>query len=284
MSSGSAGGDGAGGGGGGSCAVCGLSIFCAPLPTLCSSILLQAISVGDVDFRFNALPEECCDLLHLPLAASGEGPAIVGAVRQKLMVQRNIQDERGRVRARAEEAERQGNERKAQLLHGKPAAGKAGKAGTTTTLRRATPPPQQPQQLRSTPPPLAGRPPTHPASTLTAAGRGPIQPQPAAAAAARPPLKSASAPKLAGGGATLQQTASPLVLQAARSSGGNNLRLCLIAMLSERAMPKGAVMSGGCLPNSLPPRGVVCLPAHACRTAACPVFAATAVLCASLPA
>jgi hypothetical protein len=165
------------------------------------------------------------------------------------------------VRARAEEAERQGNERKAQLLHGKPAAGKA---GMTTTLRRVTPPPQQ-QQLRSTPPPLAGRPPTHPASTLTAAGRSPIQPQPAAApTAARPPLKSASAPKLAGGGATLQQTASPLVLQAARSSGGNNLRLCLIAMLSERAMPKGAVMSGGCPPNSLAPLGVVRLPSHAC--------------------
>lgn len=188
--------------------------------------------------------------------STGGSPAIVGAVRQKLMVQRNIEDERVRVRARAEEAERRGQERKAQLL-GKPAASQA---MPRTKVQRLTPPPSgQPQQRGPTPPPArqqqvtasmlsapAGKPPTHPA------GRGLTPPPPAAAAAAPAPKavhKSASAGKLGGGKhssagsmGSLQLAASPLVLRAARS--GASLRLCLIAILAERPMSMNAIKAG----------------------------------------
>lgn len=241
----------------------------------------QAITVGGTPFRFNALPEDAaCDVLSLPPATPGGGTttggALVGAVRQKLMVLRNIEDERERVRARAEEAERRGHERKALLLDGRPAA--AGKRRpTTTTVQRPTPPPpgamaaqQQQRQRGPTPPPQqltasmlapaqppAARPPTHPASAQQRQRARSATPPPttggAAAApgpaAGKPMHKSASTSRLggkqqgaAGGGAAAKQPASALVLQAARSGAG--LRLVLIAMLSERQMGPAAVKNG----------------------------------------
>lgn len=239
---------------------------------------LQAITVAGTPFRFNALPEDAaCDVLSLPPATPGGGTApggaLLGAVRQKLMVQRNIEDERERVRARAEEAERRGHERKALLLDGRPAA--AGKQRrTTTTVQRVTPPPpgaaataaaaQQQQRHRGpTPPPQqltasmlapaqppAARPPAHPGLAQQRQRARSATPPPtnggAAAAAGpaggKPMHKSASTSRLGGkagtaaasGAAPTKQTASALVLQAARS--GASLRLVLIAMLSERQM------------------------------------------------
>lgn len=218
----------------------------------------NAISVGDAAFRFNALPEETCDLLRLPSAGNssspaGPYPAIVGAVRQKLMVQRNIQDERERVRARAEEAERKGSERKAQLLDKKPAVGAAKRGPTTTvTMQRGTPPPPAvgSQHRGQTPPPPrqqvtagmlaapAGRPPTHPGNAALA-GRSATPPPATAGAGSKPMHKSASAGKLGqlskgSTGSLGGQAANPLVLQAARSSA--SLRLVVIAILAERPM------------------------------------------------
>jgi hypothetical protein len=218
----------------------------------------QCITIGGSTFRFNALPEETCDLLHLA-PEGGAAPAVVAAVRQKLMVQRNIADERERVRARAEEAERRGSERKALLLDGRPGP-KAGKPGPVVRRvtpppmpSRATPPPQPAAappavQQRQQPPPTvptapAGRPPAHPGS----AARGATPPPPAAAPPPpRPMHKSASTGKLgsrvgsaAGSQGSLQASASPLAQRLARS--GASLRHILIAVLSERQMGIGAV-------------------------------------------
>lgn len=232
--------------------------------------------MGDASFPFRTLPEESCDLLRLPAAAARaaagaapppQPPALLGTVKQKLMVQRNIEDERGRVRARAEEAERRGHERGAVLLKGSGGApGRGGKAGKTTVQRSTPPPPpagaaqQQQQGRRPTPPPgpltaamlvaPAGRPPTHPTSQqqqqqqrARSATPPPAQAATAEAPAAKPVHKSASTSRLPGGGAgAAKQAASPLVLQAARS--GSGLRLVLIAMLSERQMGPGAVKNG----------------------------------------
>lgn len=230
-------------------------------------------------FPFNALPEgAACDVLSLPPATpgsgAGHGGALLGAVRQKLMVLRNIEDERERVRARAEEAERRGHERKALLLHGRPtAAGK--RRPTTTTVQRVTPPPsgavataaQHQRQRGPTPPPQqltasmlapaqppAARPPAHPASAQQCQRARSATPPPtnggAAAPGSKPMHKSASTSRLGGkqgaaaaaGGTAGKQTASALVLQAARSGAG--LRLMLIAMLSERQMGPTAVKNG----------------------------------------
>lgn len=235
----------------------------------------QAITVGGTAFPFRTLPEGSCDLLRLPATgaatsarsapSSHHQPAtLIGTVHQKLMVQRNIEDERGRVRARAEEAERRGHERGAVLLDsGKGSqAVKSGKAGkTTTTIQRTTPPPpagqqqpqRQPQQVTAAMLAPGGRPPTYPASqhqrarSATPSEGAPALPAATAAAAAapRPMHKAASTGKLgqaAGAGAAAKHTASPWVLQAARSGG--SLRLVLIAMLSERKMGPGTVKSG----------------------------------------
>lgn len=235
-----------------------------------------AITVAGAPFPFNALPEgAACDVLSLPPATpgsgAGHGGALLGAVRQKLMVLRNIEDERERVRARAEEAERRGHERKALLLHGRPtAAGK--RRPTTTTVQRVTPPPsgavataaQHQRQRGPTPPPQqltasmlapaqppAARPPAHPASAQQCQRARSATPPPtnggAAAPGSKPMHKSASTSRLGGkqgaaaaaGGTAGKQTASALVLQAARSGAG--LRLMLIAMLSERQMGPTAV-------------------------------------------
>ncbi|KAL4448359.1 hypothetical protein ABPG75_005578 [Micractinium tetrahymenae] len=209
-----------------------------------------AVSVADTSFPFRALEEHSsCDLLRLPL--SGAGGQLLGAVRQKLVVQRIVEEERSRVRARGEEAERRGHERTAKLLSGAkaPQAGKPGRPPAATTMQR-----------RVTPPPGAGRGPTPPPQLLTAsmlsapAGRppahpaGPAQappPAPAPAPAlAKPMHKSASTGKLGltskgGSGSALPQKASPRVLQAARAGVG--LRLLLIAVLAERPMGKDAV-------------------------------------------
>eukprot|EP00887_Chlorella_sp_A99_P007400 scaffold2.g7400.t1 len=187
-----------------------------------------------------------CDLLHVPTAGASGGARVVAAVRRKLIAQRNVADERGRMRARAEEAEREKHERGALVLDGKPAVpnGKTARAVT-----RVTPPPpaaqqvvQQPrqssqQQLRVQPPAPAvlapgTRPPVHPGS---GSARSPAGGSAAAGGAASPPAskplhKSASAGKL--GGAAL---ASPAVVAAARAGG---LRGCLLALLAER-LPKG---------------------------------------------
>lgn len=215
--------------------------------------MLQAISIADASFPFRALEEHSsCDLLRMP--ASGAGAQLLGAVRQKLVVQRNVEEERSRVRARGEEAERRGHERTAKLLSGAKAAqaGKPGRPPTATSMqRRVTPPPSSGRG--PTPPPQltasmlaapAGRPPAHPSA--------PTQPPPAAAAVpiaapAKPMHKSASTGKLGltskgGTGSALPQTASPRVLQAARAGVG--LRLMLIAILAERPMGKDAIRAG----------------------------------------
>lgn len=215
--------------------------------------LLQAITVADARFPFRALEEHSsCDLLRVP--ASGDGAQLLGAVRQKLVVQRNVEEERSRVRARGEEAERRGHERTAKLLSSAKAhqASKPGRPPAATSVqRRVTPPPSSGRG--PTPPPQltasmlaapTGRPPAHPSA--------PTQPLPAAAAApapaaAKPVHKSASTGKLGltskgGAGSALPQSASPRVLQAARAGVG--LRLLLIAILAERPMAQGAVKAG----------------------------------------
>lgn len=244
---------------------------------------MQAINVGDSAFPFRALPEESCDLLRLPAAGApppaAQPAALLGAVRQKLMLQRNIADERERVRARAEEAERRGHERGAVLLQGGGGPpGRAARAGKPTVQRTTPPPPaaaslqkQQQQARRPTPPPgpltaamlvaPAGRPPTHPASLPAAQQQQQprarsVTPPPGQAGAAEAPApkpmhKSASTSRLPGGGAGggAKQAASALVLQAARS--GSGLRLVLIAMLSERQMGRSAVSSGESLHSAV---------------------------------
>ncbi|PSC70437.1 dentin sialophospho [Micractinium conductrix] len=219
----------------------------------------NAICAGDAGFQFSVAAEPSCDLLHLP--AGGGRAALLAAVRQKLMVARKMEDERTRVRARGEEAERRTHERKAQLLNGKPVGAKPAGAGATTVQRaqRTTPPPgaartsaPPPRPRGPTPPPQqvtasmlaapSGRPPTHPTA--------PQPPPIAAAAAAQPPPaakpmhKSASTGKIglsskggasaSAGAGSLQPTASPLVLRAVRAA--LPLRLILIAILAERPM------------------------------------------------
>ncbi|KAI3426306.1 hypothetical protein D9Q98_008679 [Chlorella vulgaris] len=218
----------------------------------------NAISIGDAIFPFKAQADERCDLLHLAPGSGGEGPSITAAVRQKLMVQRNIADERGRVRARADEAARQGQERKALLLSSKPS--KQPKPQPRTVVQRHTPPlqsgaPLGQQQRGTTPPPRqltasmltgpAGKPPTHPAGAVRGATPPPSAAAAGLAAAPKAMAKTASSGKLGGRNGSfgnlgsMQAVASPQVLQAAR--GGASLRLCLIAMLAERSLPMPTV-------------------------------------------
>lgn len=239
---------------------------------------MQAICAGDAGFQFSVAAEPSCDLLHLP--AGGGRAALLAAVRQKLMVARKMEDERTRVRARGEEAERRTHERKAQLLNGKPVGAKPAGAGATTVQRaqRTTPPPgaartsaPPPRPRGPTPPPQqvtasmlaapSGRPPTHPTA--------PQPPPIAAAAAAQPPPaakpmhKSASTGKIglsskggasaSAGAGSLQPTASPLVLRAVRAA--LPLRLILIAILAERPMAFNVVKTGGWRRNWWVPPG-----------------------------
>lgn len=253
-----------------SLAACGLLCLDSPMQT-CAPMhcLLQAISVADASFPFRALEEHSsCDLLRVP--ASGAGAQLLGALRQKLVVQRNVEEERSRVRARGEEAERRGHERTAKLLSSAKAA-QAGKPGrqpaATTTQRRVTPPPGSGRAL--TPPPQqltasmltapSGRPPTHPSAPAQAVQAAATAPAPAPA---KPMHKSASTGKLGlaskgGTGSALPQKASARVLQAARAGVG--LRLMLIAILAERPMSKDAIKAGVAGPQGLGFGCVVCV-------------------------
>lgn len=218
--------------------------------------------MGDIVFPFASFNQDAtCDLMHL--LAGGAGAAIVASVRRKLVVQRTVNDaERGRLRARAEEAEREKHERVAQVLGDCEARGK--KSGArATTVRRVTPQPecqavqkQQQQQQRVQPPAVAvlsasARPPSHvacPAGRVApaAAGSAGAAPSPPA----KPVHKSTSTPALkassCGAGAASALAATPLRASdaAVAAARGGGLRALLLALLAERG-------AKGVSPNAL---------------------------------
>ncbi len=78
----------------------------------------QVIRIGAQLFSFKAMEEETCELLRVPNDLSRGGVCTeAGRVKQRVHVLRNLDSAEGeRLRARAEEAERQSRERTSQLL------------------------------------------------------------------------------------------------------------------------------------------------------------------------
>ncbi|KAL6784320.1 hypothetical protein ACKKBG_A05690 [Auxenochlorella protothecoides x Auxenochlorella symbiontica] len=83
----------------------------------------NVLRVGATDFRFKSLPETLCDVITVPSTGADRGntpsPALCAAhVCQKLVVTRDLGEERDRIRARGEEAERRLHGRRTVKLGG----------------------------------------------------------------------------------------------------------------------------------------------------------------------
>ncbi|KAL6783760.1 hypothetical protein ACKKBF_B05690 [Auxenochlorella protothecoides x Auxenochlorella symbiontica] len=83
----------------------------------------NVLRVGATDFRFKSLPESLCDVITVPSTGAHRdntpSPALCAAhVCQKLVVTRDLGEERDRIRARGEEAERRLHGRRTVKLGG----------------------------------------------------------------------------------------------------------------------------------------------------------------------
>ncbi|KAK2078492.1 hypothetical protein QBZ16_003332 [Prototheca wickerhamii] len=106
---------------------------------------MYVLEIGQQEFPFTAVPETGCEVLQAGSGQSTGSPGrarLVAQVQQKLILRRSLGEERGRMRARAEEAERKQGERRAVVLApkkpgaSKPVPGAA--APRATVIRRGT--------------------------------------------------------------------------------------------------------------------------------------------------
>ncbi|BDA42317.1 hypothetical protein COCOBI_03-2040 [Coccomyxa sp. Obi] len=129
-----------------------------------------AITIGDQDFTFKANDETCCDLLKLPQNTDEYPAEEVAQIRQKLQIQRTLDDEeRRRARERRLMAEEQQNTRTMQRLEKLPVPAKG------------------PQKLKRPATQLA-------AQNASAAQRKPVPAQPRPAVAPKPPVTTYQRP------------------------------------------------------------------------------------------